>query len=312
MHGEEGEEEDQNVEEEEEEEEEDAEDDDEGYDSFVEERSQPDIPEPDPTMARVPDSDGWSLIARLGPLSSFLTCFPVLEEVPEQHHQAWVMALGEVLRRWRAATTEEETTLALSWFLFLAQGLLRRPRRGGRAGRKEVARRFTCITRGDWGAVVEMWERDKQAHTQERVRRSRRGRRGETEGEEAVRRRQVLALLSAGKISKAMTRVTSHGVASMDDPAVQAQVAAKYPARGRPLPARVPRGQPVDHLRGLRDELKGLEPGTSPGCGGMRPEFLRVVGEAMEEEDMVLLEEFGMAYLRGELPPLVLPRLADG
>ena len=168
---------------------------------------------------------------------------------------------------------------------------------------KEVARRFTYAIKRDWGSLVEMWERDKLAHTQERERRSRRGRRrGETDGEEEVRRRQVVALLSDGQISRAMTRVTSHGVASMDDPAVKAQVAAKYPARGRPLPARVPRGQPVEHLRALRDVLKGLQPGSSPGCGGMRPEFLRVVGEVMGEEDMEVMEEFGMVYLRGELP----------
>ena len=83
-----------------------------------------------------------------------------------------------------------------------------------------------------------------------------------------------------------MTRVTSHGLASMDDAAVLAQVAAKYPARGRPLPAKVPKGQPVEHLRGLRDSLKALTPGSSPGCGGMRPEYLRVVGDEMEEDDM--------------------------
>jgi len=142
--------------------EEDEEGDDEGYDSFIEERSRPEIPQPDLTVARVPDSDGWGLIARLGPLSSFLTSFPVLQEVPEQHHQAWVAAMAEVLRRWKASTTEEETTVTLSWFLFLAQSLLRRPSRGGRAGRKEVARRFTCTTKGDWGSLVEIWERGKE------------------------------------------------------------------------------------------------------------------------------------------------------
>ena len=88
----------------------------------------------------------------------------------------------------------------------------------------------------------------------------------------------------------------------MNDPAVLAQVAAKYPPRGRPLPDRVPKGQPVEHLRGLRDNLKALLPGSSPGCGGMRPEYLRVLGEDMEEDDMGLLEEFGLQYLQGELP----------
>ena len=75
--------------------------DDEGYDSFIEERSRPQIPQPDPAAQRIPDSDGWNLISKLGPLASFLSCFPALHEVPEQHKQAWIGAFSRVLRRWR-------------------------------------------------------------------------------------------------------------------------------------------------------------------------------------------------------------------
>ena len=39
----------------------------------------------------------------------------------------------------------------------------------------------------------------------------------------------------------------------------------------------------------------------------MRPEFLRVLGEDMEEEDMAILEEFGLAYLQGDLPKWFYP-----
>ena len=58
-------------------------DDDEGYDSFIEERSRPAIPQPDPDVER--DADGWNLIAKLGPTASFLSSFPALQEVPCQH-----------------------------------------------------------------------------------------------------------------------------------------------------------------------------------------------------------------------------------
>ena len=285
-------------------------DDDEGYDSFIEERSRPQIPQPDPAAQRIPDSDGWNLISKLGPLASFLSCFPALQEVPEQHKQAWIGAFSRVLRRWRTAGTEEEIVLALSWLLFLPQGLLRRPTRGGRAGRNEVASRFNAVTRQDWGTLVEFWEKDKAKVSASRERRRRRRRNEPESGREAEqekRRREVVALISSGQISRAMSRVTSHGVASMNDPAVLAQVAAKYPARGRPLPDKVPKGQPVEHLRGLRDSLKALLPGSAPGCGGMRPEFLKVIGEDMEEEDMLVLEEFGLAYLQGDLPKWFYP-----
>ena len=39
----------------------------------------------------------------------------------------------------------------------------------------------------------------------------------------------------------------------------------------------------------------------------MRPEYLKVVGEDMEEDDMILLEEFGLAYLQGDLPKWFYP-----
>ena len=194
---------------------------DEGYDSFIEDRSRPPIPQPDPNAQRIPDSDGWSLIAKLGPLESFLSCFPALQEVPDQHKQAWTGAFSRVMRRWKAANTEEKKVLALSWFLFLSQGLLRRPTRGGRAGRKEVAARFNAVTREDWGTLVELWERDKANVLANRERRRRRRRNEPVPGREAEqekRRREVVALISSGQISRAMSRVTSHGVASMNDP----------------------------------------------------------------------------------------------
>ena len=89
-------------------------DNDEGYDSFIEDRCRPTIPQPNPDIHRTPDSDGWSLIAKVGPLESFLTCFPALQEVPDQHKQAWTGAFSRVMRRWKAANTDEETVLALS------------------------------------------------------------------------------------------------------------------------------------------------------------------------------------------------------
>ena len=73
--------------------------------------------------------------------------------------------------------------------------------------------------------------------------------------------------------------------------------------RGRDLPLTVEKGQAVDNLKGLRENLKQLKGGVSPGCGRLRPEYLVVLGEKMEREEMELLEEFGMKYLQGDLPP---------
>ena len=115
-------------------------------------------------------------------------------------------------------------------------------------------------------------------------------------------RREVKGMINSGKISKALHRVTSCGVANIEDPAILAMLQSKYPARGRPLPARVTRGQCVDSLAGLRESLMGLEPGVSPGTGGMKAEYLILIAKRMEDEEMELLEEFGVRYLRGDLP----------
>ena len=42
--------------------------------------------------------------------------------------------------------------------------------------------------------------------------------------------------------------------------------------------------------------MLSLEPGTSAGSGGLRPEYLMVLGELMDEEELGLLEEVGVAY----------------
>ena len=276
---------------------------DEEFDVNIGGRCQPHIPQGDPTATRSPDSDGWSFIVKLGAYECFLTCFSSLQEVPNQHEEAWAEAVAEVLRRRERAISDLETRLALCWWLFLPQALLRRPSRGGRAGRQQVAKRFPCLSRGDWGGLIDLWEQDRKILAEKNETRSRRGHRQVGGPEEMEKkRRDVLALISSGQISRAMQRVTSHGLASMDDPAIRQQMESKYPARGHPMPESVPKHSPVDHLRGMRDSLKALSPGSAPGCGGMRPEHLQVVGHKLEEEDMRKLEEFGLSYLRGELP----------
>lgn len=38
----------------------------------------------------------------------------------------------------------------------------------------------------------------------------------------------------------------------------------------------------------------------SSGCGGFRAEYLSLLGERLNKQDMMLLEELGMAYMRGD------------
>ena len=119
----------------------------------------PEIPLPDHTQQNT-DGDGWEAIDRVGGWASFLCQFEVLEEVPSQHEASWAWAWTETMGRIQMYEEGKELDRALMWLSFLPQALLRKARRGGRAGRGNVAQRFNCLSRNDWGALVDLWEID--------------------------------------------------------------------------------------------------------------------------------------------------------
>ena len=88
----------------------------------------------------------------------------------------------------------------------------------------------------------------------------------------------------------------------MSDPGVQEQMDSKYPPREIEMPARVVKGQAVSNLRALRESFKALMKRKSPGAGGLRPEYLQVVGEKSEADRMHLLQNWGIRFLQGDMP----------
>ena len=142
-----------------------------------------------------------------------------------------------------------------------------------------------------------------------------RGRRQERSEEEETdnRRRQVVKLLAKGQISRAVRMINSHGVANIEDPLIMDQLRAKYPDRTSPLPpARITKAEPVlPLLRGIRESFKTQDKAVAPGTGGLRTEYLVVLGETMDGTQIALMEEFGLRYLGGALAPMVLLGLAD-
>ena len=91
-----------------------------------------------------------------------------------------------------------------------------------------------------------------------------------------------------------MQRITSHGLADIDEPEVLAQLRQKFPSRQDVLPSSVPTYPPIDSFVGLRESLLSMDAnrGSSPGSGGMRP----ALGDRLEEREMENLEEFGLRY----------------
>ena len=89
----------------------------------------------------------------------------------------------------------------------------------------------------------------------------------------------------------------------MESSEVLKQLREKYPPRHRQLPDRVRREDPLTSLSGLRESLINMKGGVSPGCGGLCQEYLTVLGCHLNQEAMQHMEDFGMKYLRGNLPP---------
>ena len=116
---------------------------------------------------------------------------------------------------------------------------------------------------------------------------------------------EVLSLLASSQDSKAASRLSSNGVASMRDEHIKQQMLSNYPQRNRDIPVRVVKGKTVENLNGLRERFKSMSKrrGKAPGTGGMRAEFIQVLGEMLGEEHMRLFETFGLRYLHGELQP---------
>ena len=266
-------------------------------------RIRPDVPQPVAGREGLElDGGGWEAIDRVGGWNSLLTKFNMLQEVPYQHEEVWVWAWGHVLHKLHSAEGEQDTNRALMWLCFLPQACLREAHRGGRQGRGLVAKRFNALSRGDWGTLVELWEKDKRAANM-RGEQPRQARENSEHFEQQRIKKVAVDLISKGQISRAMSRMNSCGIGNIADPDILSQLKEKYPSRGRELPLRVEKGQAVDNLKGLRENLAQLKGGVSPGSGGLRPEYLVVLAEKMEREEMELLEEFGMKYLQGDLPP---------
>ena len=80
------------------------------------------------------------------------------------------------------------------------------------------------------------------------------------------------------------------------DPKIRARLSKKFKPRQRCLPKYVPKVRPIDGFRHLRTALLSLSPGTVPGSGGLRNEFLTALGERMEDEELRLLKDLGLAY----------------
>jgi hypothetical protein len=84
-----------------------------------------------------------------------------VEIIPNSLHDEWTEAWNDAHMHRQSAVTEEERERALKWILWLPQGLLHAPRRGGKGGARqymELARRFLMWRQRDMLGLVKAWK----------------------------------------------------------------------------------------------------------------------------------------------------------
>ena len=161
----------------------------------------------------------------------------------------------------------------------MPQLLCREASRSGRAGVGQVAKRFRCIQDRDFGSLISLLVQDKELASKREAQRQERV----SPPDPSNKTRNAVSLISKGFISKAVNRMTSHGVVSMTDPIAQAALKAKYPPRSVPMPTQVLKGQAVERMLSLREPFLNAKPGTAPGTGQLRPEYLTALAEEWVE-----------------------------
>ena len=259
------------------------------------------MPEP---KALPPGSTGWEKIAEVGGWICALSEFSTVKAVPPAFREKWGRLVDVIVRHILEAATDDAVNCALLWFLALPQLMLRQVGRGGKKGQGHaaLALRFDLAMTEDWGKLLDLWFKDKEEFARKRVERGKRNFKSDQE-EVEKKRETVLGLMSRGQVGRAARLISSNGVASTDDPVTMAALSAKYVARVRELPKQVSKGKCIESAAGLRELWLDLEPGVSPGTGGMRGEFLTCLAEVWEEEEMERFQQFVMLYLTAELPP---------
>lgn len=248
-------------------------------------------------------ADGFEHIDQLSVMECVLSPFQAMDEVPKQYREVFAKSMETILRRIYENQEEgEELDRALKWWFFIPQALLRKAKRGGRAGMGLVKKCFECIINENYGELVRLWILDRDGV------KNKPRHRYEPEQDEILERktRQAVSLISKGFISKATNRIISHGVANLNDPRSKSALQSKYPARGRPMPLLVTKGHAVDSMMSLKEAFLKLKGGVAPGTGQLRPEFLVTLAEVWEEGEgdaWVTVDNFAMRHVHGNLPP---------
>ena len=102
-------------------------------------------------------ADGWDSIDTLSVWECLLSQFTTLETIPSQFKEQWARSYTKVLFKLKNCTDETEKARSLKWWMFLPQALLRKPIRGGRAGIRNIKKRFDCVVNDNYEELIRLW-----------------------------------------------------------------------------------------------------------------------------------------------------------
>ena len=175
----------------------------------------------------------------------------------------------------QAAVTEEEKERAMKWILWLPQGLLHAPQRGGNKENRqyrELARRFVRWRQRDMLAIVKAW---KMAAVSAEKRLSKHGAR-KAKGDQAKIARAI-RLLRKGAISLAGHALESKGIGDLEDPEIWEQMTRKHPSRKEVISEEYFMSRPEEEVElKVGNILPKLDMNAAPGPSGLRNTHLRL------------------------------------
>jgi len=206
----------------------------------------------------------WTAIDRVDALQCAISPCSQLAHVPDAFRTDWARAQSEVFAilldgfaLWRASGDRSALDRGLKWHLALSAILLRGRRRAGRRGDVAVAQRFGHWCAGRRDLLVRLWLDDRGRSAEYR-----RLRAESSTPDPAATIERVLEHIDDGELSRALRLLHSAGKV---DEGVLAQLRAKHPERGEPVPAAI-EGDFTRHRFDLTEHFRRLRR-SAGGCG---------------------------------------------
>ena len=206
----------------------------------------------------------------------------------------------------RVAITEEENERALKWVLWMPQGLLHAPTRGGKNGNKqfkELARRFVLWRQRDMEGLIRTWQKASNKASKKLSKREA----GVNKSDKA-RIDRAMRMLRKGAISRAPKAMECKESGDLSDPELIQQMQNKHPVRIRQIGPDIYTFVPEEEVVLKVDKILGkLSNEVARGPARRRNAHIKVwMGAfAVTSADTTIhhLEEFITYMANDRLPP---------